>query len=48
LHEGKLEQVPELAAAQRMKLKLEIITRLMDEVDEVDEERAALQNMLAL
>ncbi|MGB5586269.1 MAG: HDOD domain-containing protein [Gammaproteobacteria bacterium] len=45
LHEGKLVEVPELAAAQRMKLKLEIITRLMDEVDE---ERAALQNMLAL
>ena len=44
LHEGGIAEAPELAAAQRMKLKLETLTRLMDEVNE---ERNQLRETLA-
>lgn len=44
LHEGKIVEAPELAAAHRMKLTLEMMTRLMDEVNE---ERNTLQKALA-
>ncbi len=45
LHEDKITEVPELAAAQRMRLKLETIMRLMDEVDE---ERQILRQALSV
>lgn len=44
LHEGRIAEAPELAAAQRMKLTLEMMTRLLDEVAE---ERKTLQQALA-
>jgi len=44
LYEGRVAEAPGLAAAQRMKLTLEMIIRLMDEVNE---ERKTLQEALA-